>query len=100
MRGADSLSRRFGIVTVSVVILAISLVGHQQPPTTALSHTHVVLLGTGDPAADPDQSGPATAVVVNDTAYLADFGAGLVRRAKAAVIDRGIKELEPTNLRV
>jgi len=100
MRGADSLSRRFGVVTGSVVLLAISLVGHQQPPTTALSHTHVVLLGTGDPAADPDQSGPATAVVVNDTAYLVDFGAGLVRRAKAAVIDRGIKELEPTNLRV
>jgi ribonuclease BN (tRNA processing enzyme) len=59
-----------------------------------------VLLGTGDPSADPDQSGPATAVVVNDTPYLVDFGAGVVRRAKAAVIDRGIKALEPTNLRV
>lgn len=72
----------------------------QQPSTTPVSRTQVVLLGTGDPAADPDQSGPATAVVVNDTPYLVDLGAGVVRRAKAAVLDRGIKALEPTNLRV
>lgn len=64
------------------------------------TRTRVVLLGTGDPAADPDQSGPATAVVVNETPYLIDFGAGVVRRAKAAVVDRGIAALEPANLRV
>ena len=97
MRGVDSVPRRIGVITVSVVLLAIPLGGQQQPRATA---TRVVLLGTGDPAADPDQSGPATAVVVNDTPYLVDFGAGVVRRAKAAVIDRGIKALEPTNLRV
>ena len=62
--------------------------------------TRVVLLGTGNPAADPDRSGPATAIVVNDTPYLVDFGPGVVRRAKAAVIERGITALEPTNLRV
>jgi hypothetical protein len=50
-------------------------------------------LGTGDPAADPDQSGPATAIVVNGTAYLVDFGVGVVRRAKSASVDRGIKAL-------
>src|SRR6185503_10959690 len=33
-------------------------------------------------------------------AYLVDFGPGVVRRANAAVIDKGIKGLEPTNLRV
>lgn len=66
----------------------------------ARTRTLVVLLGTGDPAADPDQSGPATAVVVDDTPYLVDLGAGVVRRAKSAVVDRGIKALEPTNLRV
>jgi ribonuclease BN (tRNA processing enzyme) len=59
-----------------------------------------VLLGTGSPPADPDRSGPATAIVVNDTAYLVDFGAGVVRRAKSAVADRGIDALEPTKLRV
>lgn len=64
------------------------------------SSTQVVLLGTGNPPADPDRAGPATAVVVNGTAYLVDFGAGVVRRANAAAIDRGIPALEPTKLRV
>ena len=59
-----------------------------------------MLLGTGNPPADPDRSGPATAIVVNDTAYLVDFGAGVVRRAKAAAVDRGIAALEPVKLRV
>ncbi len=62
--------------------------------------TQVVLLGTGTPPPDPDRSGAATAIVVNGSAYLVDFGPGVVRRAKAAVVDRGIKALEPTNLRV
>jgi len=81
----------------SVALLASPLAG--QPPASA-SRTTVVLLGTGDPAADPDLSGPATAVVVDGTPYLVDFGAGVVRRAKAAVIDRGITALEPTNLHI
>ena len=68
--------------------------------TTPASQTRVVLLGTGNPAADPDRSGPATAIVVNGTPYLVDFGPGVVRRAKAAVVDRGITALEPTKLRV
>ena len=100
MGRADSLSRLFSIVTVSVAFLAIPLAGRQQPATALASRTQIVLLGTGDPAADPDQSGPATAVIVNDTPYLVDLGAGVVRRAKSAVVDRGIKALEPTNLRV
>jgi ribonuclease Z len=58
------------------------------------------MLGTGNPPADPDRSGPATAVVVNGTPYLVDFGAGVVRRAKSAAVDRGIAALEPVNLRV
>jgi hypothetical protein len=42
--------------------------------------TRVVLLGTGTPIPDPDRSGPATAIVVGDSAYLVDFGPGVVRR--------------------
>ena len=72
----------------------------EQPASVATSRTQVVLLGTGNPPADPDRSGPATAVVVNGTPYLVDFGAGVVRRAKSAVVDRGIAALEPVNLRV
>jgi ribonuclease BN (tRNA processing enzyme) len=58
------------------------------------------MLGTGNPPADPDRSGPATAIVVDGTPYLVDFGAGVVRRAKSAVVDKGITGLEPVNLRV
>jgi ribonuclease BN (tRNA processing enzyme) len=46
--------------------------------------TQIVMLGTGSPVPDPDRSGPATAIIVNDTPYLIDFGPGVVRRATAA----------------
>src|SRR5262245_7506104 len=46
--------------------------------------TRVVMLGTGTPRPDPNRSGPATAVIVNDTPYLIDFGPGVIRRATAA----------------
>ena len=65
-----------------------------------MTKTRVVLLGTGNPAPNPDRSGPATAIIVKDTAYLVDFGPGVVRRAEAADASRGIKALEPTRLRV
>jgi len=51
--------------------------------------TLVVMLGTGTPRPDPTRSGPATAIVVNDTPYLVDFGAGVIRRATAA-FDKGV----------
>lgn len=59
----------------------------------------MVLLGTGTPNADPDRSGPALAVVVNDKAYLVDFGPGVVRRAAAAA-QHGIKALDVANLEI
>jgi hypothetical protein len=37
----------------------------------------VVMLDTGNAAIDPCRSGPATAIVIKDTAYLVDFGAGV-----------------------
>lgn len=46
--------------------------------------SQLVLLGTGTPNADPERSGPAIAVIVNQTPYLVDFGPGVVRRAAAA----------------
>ena len=69
-------------------------------PERPAIRTQVVMLGTGNPPADPDRSGPATAIVVGDTPYLVDFGAGVVRRAKAAQVDRGIAALDPIKLRV
>jgi ribonuclease BN (tRNA processing enzyme) len=62
------------------------------------SRTQVVLLGTGTPAADPERSGPAVAIVVKGAAYLVDCGPGVVRRAAAAE-KKGIAALKVTNLK-
>ena len=78
---------------LALVALILNAPAHAQ-------QTQVVLLGTGTPPADPDRSGAATAIVVNDTPYLVDFGAGVVRRAKSAVVDRGVAALDPVKLRV
>lgn len=66
----------------------------QQPRTTK-----VVMLGTGAPRPIPERSGPATAIVVGDRAYLVDFGPGVVRRASAAAA-QGTRALDPTNIKV
>jgi ribonuclease BN (tRNA processing enzyme) len=54
--------------------------------------TRVVMLGTGTPRPDPNRSGPATAIVVSDTPYLIDFGAGVIRRVTAAY-EKGVAAL-------
>ena len=56
--------------------------------------TKLVLLGTGTPNACPNASGPASAVVVGDRAYLVDFGPGVVRQACKAYYN-GIDALRP-----
>ncbi len=83
-----------------LAISARSQAQESQAPKERPTRTKVVLLGTGTPVPDPDRSGPATAIVVGDSAYLVDFGPGVVRRAEAAVLDRGITQLEPGNLKV
>lgn len=57
----------------------------------------VVMLGTGTPVADPERSGPATAVVVGENVWIVDAGPGVVRRAAAAQ-RKGVTELRPENL--
>ena len=86
---------RVGVAHAVLILVMIIPIG----PARA-QQTQVVLLGTGTPPADPDRSGAATAIVVNGTPYLVDFGAGVVRRAKSAVVDRGIAALDPVKLRV
>ena len=49
-----------------------------------MMETKLVLLGTGTPNACPNASGPSSAVVVGDRAYLVDFGPGVVRQAAKA----------------
>ncbi len=59
--------------------------------------SQIVLLGTGNPNADPERSGPSVAIVVNETPYIVDFGPGVVRRA-AAAHQAGVAGLEVRRL--
>ncbi len=67
---------------------------------TAGAQTQLVVLGTGNPNADPERSGPALAVVRGERSYLVDAGPGVVRRAAAAARAHEIAALTPRNLRV
>ncbi|UCG84769.1 MAG: MBL fold metallo-hydrolase, partial [Gemmatimonadota bacterium] len=87
-------------VSLAVVLLTVACSPGESEPPSSIDYdtgTHLVLLGTGTPNADPDRSGPAVAVVVNGTPYLVDAGPGVVRRA-AAARDKGISGLRPSNL--
>lgn len=61
--------------------------------------TKLVLLGTGTPNACPNASGPSSAVVVGDRAYLVDFGPGVVRQAAKAYF-QGMDALRPDLLTI
>ena len=91
-------SRRSALA-FGLVLSVVWLTAEQSRPA-ALGRTTIVFLGTGNPWPTPDRSGPATAIVVNDTAYLVDLGPGVVRRANEAFLGRGIKGLAPRSLRV
>lgn len=60
--------------------------------------TRVVMLGTGNPNADPERSGPSVAVVVDDRAFIFDSGPGVVRRASRAARDLEIPALRAGSL--
>ena len=84
---------------ISLVVLAVTLSPRAWTQST-LIHTQLVVLGTGTPVPLPDRSGPSVAVVVNGSAYLVDFGPGVVRRAAAAFRDKHIEALRPANLKI
>jgi len=88
--------RRFAI---GIVVCSAWLVAAGQNGVPQSTRTQIIMLGTGTPLPDPKRSGPSTAVVVNDRAYIFDAGPGVVRRA-AEAWDKGIKALEPRTLHV
>lgn len=96
----SSVRTRLLLSVMSALLVAVAATAGQQGTTSSVSQTRVVLLGTGTPSPSPERSGPATAIVVNDTAYLVDFGPGVVRRASGAATSRSIAALQPTRLRV
>jgi ribonuclease BN (tRNA processing enzyme) len=72
-------------------------------PVASANHaapgTRIVMLGTGNPNADPERSGPAVAIIANGEAYLVDAGPGIVRRAALAARQDSIAALAPDRLR-
>lgn len=96
----------FIAVIVAVIVATAELSAGARMPAEELKResadqpkTTIVMLGTGTPNADPDRSGPAVAIVVNDTPYIVDSGPGVVRRA-ASALRNGVKALEPRNLKI
>lgn len=82
---------------IAILLLALPLQA-QTAPAAPTGRTQVVMLGTGNPNADPDRSGPSVAIVVNGSAYLVDSGPGVVRRA-AAAYHKGIAALAAPSLK-
>lgn len=85
------------IACMLAAVLAHPVARQATTSATAVSGTRVVMLGTGTPRPEPERSGPATAIVVDDTPYLVDAGPGIVRRAAAAT-EKGIRGLEIVKL--
>lgn len=88
------------IFLITMILWQVAVSGEvaREVPFAQKSPTQVVLLGTGTPNADPDTSGPAVAIVVNDTPYVIDAGPGVVRRAAAAA-RKGVAGLQVSKLR-
>ena len=84
----------------SLLLFAVPASSFSQAAAPSSSHTQLVVLGTGTPVPFPDRSGPSVAVVVNGSAYLVDFGPGVVRRAAAAFRQKHIEALRVANLKI
>ncbi len=94
---------RTAVHLLAVMLIAITGLAQEsasRAPRQQTIRTSVVLLGTGTPVPDPDRSGPATVIVVDDHAYLVDFGPGVVRRAESAALKNHMPAVEPGNLKV
>ena len=84
----------FRVAVLASVLCAPPAIWASDSPTTK-----IIMLGTGTPRPNPDRSGPATAIVVKDRAYLIDFGPGVVRRAAAAAA-KGYPAVDPVRIKV
>ena len=67
-----------------------------------ISETKVIVLGSGTPNPNPDRYGSSYAVVVEDKAYIVDFGPGSVRRMAEMSPTWGgaFKQLELQNISI
>lgn len=93
----SSVSRTVALGAIVVVATAVLAQSRAQTPPV---ETRVVMLGTGNPNADPERSGPAVAIVHGSNSYLVDAGPGIVRRASAAAQKNEIDALRMPRLRI
>jgi len=91
---------RYLAIGAALVAGAVLLATHSESRASSAPppRTRVVVLGTGNPNADPDRSGPAVAIVVGDAVYLVDAGPGIVRRAALAARTDSIPALDARRL--
>ncbi|HLH77548.1 MAG TPA: MBL fold metallo-hydrolase [Candidatus Binataceae bacterium] len=82
------------LVCICLIAISPARAGAQAPAPGAVL---IVMLGTGTPQPNPDRQGPSLAIVAGGRAYIVDAGAGVVRRASAALLE-GIAELRPDRL--
>ena len=73
-----SLSKDLSLFKLSLISLLVLIFS-----STSFSETKLIILGSGTPNPDPDRYGSGYAVVVNENAYIVDFGPGIVRRISA-----------------
>lgn len=66
------------------IIFALAIGLNYSLTASVSAEMKAILLGTGTPFADPEKSGPATAVIINGIPWIVDAGPGVVRRASAA----------------
>jgi|TARA_B110001454_G_scaffold208680_1_gene221429 ribonuclease Z len=64
------------------------------------TRTRIIILGSGSPIANPERSGPALAIIVDENTYIVDSGPGIVRRAAEAAKKYQLQAIQPNNLRI
>ena len=95
-----SRSLTFSACSAASVLMQLVVTPSLHTQAAPSPQTQLVVLGTGNPNADPERSGPALAVVRGERSYLIDAGPGIVRRAAAAARAHDIAALTPPNLKV
>jgi len=86
---------RTAVMWCFIALMAPLVFGTSAAEERPTNRTRVVMLGTGAPAPNPERSGSAVAIVVDQTVYLVDCGPGIVRRMAAAGLKHQMSALFP-----
>lgn len=94
---ATKMHLRRYLVTCGL-LAASMLVSHLAAAQSSTGRTQIVFLGTGTSRPDPERSAPATAIVVNGSPYLVDFGPGVVRPPPSTKVSKASPSRSWTSL--